>query len=61
MSNYTSMAQPLIYATGSDKITDDQVGQIVDLALRAFVGAQRVTTGGLFMLHGLIVTVEKRF
>ena len=37
------------------------MAMIMDLTIRAFQGAQKVTNGGLFMIHGLIITVEQRF
>ena len=60
LNNYCSIAQPLLYAVGSSLIDDGLLGQIADLAIYAFTQAQKVTSGGLLILHGLIAAVEER-
>ena len=34
--------------------------KIISLAIHAFNNAKKVTNGGLFMIHGLVATVEGR-
>ena len=54
------MIQPLLVSVGTQQISDDQIGQIVQLAGFAFDTFKKIGSGGLLILHGLVVTVEER-
>ena len=45
---------------GSPAINDAMMIALVEQAVSVFQRAQRVTSGGIFLLHGLIATVESR-
>ncbi len=60
LNNYCSATQPLLFALGSDMINDLLMGQIVNLIIFVFTQSQSVNSGGLFILHGLVVAVEHR-
>ena len=60
LNNYCSATQPLIYAVGNDYIDDSLLEKIVKLVVYVFTQSQSVSSGGLFILHGLTVTVGER-
>ena len=45
---------------GSQAIDDNMLAAFVQIAVGSFHRAQRVTSGGIFVLQGLIATVEHR-
>ena len=60
LNNYCSATQPLLFVLGSECINDALLKQIVDLIIFVFNQSQYVSTGGLFILHGLVVAVGER-
>ena len=60
LNNYCSASQPLIYAVGTEYIDDQLLKKIIDLIVFVFSQSQSVSSGGLFILHGLVVTVGER-
>lgn len=60
MNNWNSVLQPLIVRMGTNAIDDNMLAAFVQIAVGSFHKAQRVTSGGIFVLHGLISTVEHR-
>ena len=49
-----------MFLMGSVAINDQMINAFVDQAVSVFQRAQRVTSGGIFLLHGLIAAVEER-
>jgi len=47
-------------SVGTQQISDEQIGQIVQLAGFAFDTFKKISSGGLLILHGLVATVEER-
>ena len=54
------MLQPCIVRLGNDSISDQMLAVLVDQVVQVFQNFQKVMAGGLFILHGLIATVELR-
>ena len=45
---------------GKASVTEDMLQLFLNLAINNFQQFSKVTSGGLFILHGLVVTVEER-
>ena len=60
MNNWNSVLQPLIVRMGTNAIDDNMLAAFVQIAVSSFHRAQRVTSGGIFVLQGLIAAVEHR-
>ena len=60
MNNWNSVLQPLIVRMGTSAIDDNMLGAFVQIAVGSFHRAQRVTSGGIFVLQGLTSAVEHR-
>lgn len=59
-NNWTCVLQPCMVRMGSVAISDAMLEAFVNQATSVFQRSQRVTSGGIFILHGLIATVEGR-
>ena len=59
-NNWTCVMQPCMVRMGNGAITEPMLEAFVDQAVLVFQRSQRVTSGGMFILHGLIATVENR-
>lgn len=60
LNNWCSSLQPCLVRVGKDSISDEMLGLFVDLAIKIFQQHGKVMNGSLFILHGLICTVEER-
>ena len=52
--------QVLLVRLGSEFIDDEFLGKIIDLVVYVFTSYEKVISGGLFILNGLINCVEER-
>ena len=60
INNWCSSLQPCLVRVGSEGITDQMLSFFIDLAINIFQQYCKVMNGSLFILHGLISTVEGR-
>jgi len=60
INNWCSSLQPCLVRVGSEGITDQMLSLFIDLAINIFQMYGKVMNGGLFILHGLITTVDHR-
>jgi len=60
INNWCSSLQPCLVRVGSEGITDQMLSLFVDLAINIFQSYGKVMNGSLFILHGLISSVNHR-
>ena len=54
------MAQPLLFQLGTNNISDDYITQVIGLTENLFQTHQKVLSGGLIIVHGLVAAVQTR-
>ena len=60
MNNLCSTLQPCLVRMGNEGINEEMITLLITLAVDTFKNFEKVMNGGLFILHGLICTIEDR-
>ena len=60
LNHVCAMFQPLLWQLGSDKLSDEILNAFIQLVIDIFTKTNKVSTGGVLIIHGLVISVDTR-